>query len=531
MNRNGKKNKNYAELIKEFIKNNKKASICTMIIILVVLATVVTTVTAGAVKKKKLSKRQEDTSVVVDITTGTTNEETETTEETEEETEAEVVEDYVVEEFFENEISTEDQEALELPSRRLNVENRPYDGARRYISYFGDSMVAGVGCGSVNASVNGMNITGWTSPRTISYLTGIETYNFGVPGETSYEIAYRAGGVKLHTDRSVTISEDVSAIVRLIDEDGDVFTFNDYSGYGVESNSYPDTMYINGYLCKVMNTGYNEVSIQLVKGYAAYSMDSMADTGVRYIQAQQYADSNVKPVNNDITETPSGVKSTENTTTGNKPSENITEASTESSTQAPTEATTQKPTEPSTQKPTEPSTSPAIGLVDIPEGSLAEPKAAKDHSQKDILILEIGSNGGWGSDYQTLILQYDNIIINSGCDYYIIVGDTDDPGTSIGDDNQGEYNEDGSYVGIGDTSWEAALREAYGAHFFNTRTYIIQYGLDVCGLNTTTEDLENFKRGNISKQLRYDWTHFNAYGYYAKGMGIYEKGKELGYWS
>ena len=141
MNRNGKKNKNYAELIKEFIKNNKKASICTMTIILVVLATVVTTVTAGAVKKKKLSK---------------TNEETEATEE---ETEAEVVENYVVEEFFENEISTEDQEALELPSRRLNVENRPYDGARRYISYFGDSMVAGVGCDSVNASVNGMNIT------------------------------------------------------------------------------------------------------------------------------------------------------------------------------------------------------------------------------------------------------------------------------------------------------------------------------------------------------------------------------------
>ena len=96
---------------------------------------------------------------------------------------------------------------------------------------------------------------------------------------------------------------------------------------------------------------------------------------------------------------------------------------------------------------------------------MAEPKAAKDHSQKDILILEIGSNGGWGSDYQTLILQYDNIIINSGCDYYIIVGDTDDPGTSIGDDNQGEYNEDGSYVGIGDTSWEAALREAYRGSF------------------------------------------------------------------
>lgn len=50
-------------------------------------------------------------------------------------------------------------------------------------------------------------------------------------------------------------------------------------------------------------------------------------------------------------------------------------------------------------------------------------------------------------------------------------------------------------------------------------------------LSTTTQDLENFKRGNISKQLRYDWTHFNAYGYYVKGVGIYEKGKELGYWN
>ena len=524
MNRNGKKNKNYAELIKEFIKNNKKASICTMAIILVVLATVVTTVTAGAVKKKKLSKRQEDTSVVVDITTGTTNEETEATEEeTEEETEAEVVEDYVVEEFFENEISTEDQEALELPSRRLNVENRPYDGARRYISYFGDSMVAGVGCGSVNASVNGMNITGWTSPRTISYLTGIETYNFGVPGETSYEIAYRAGGVKLYTDRSVTISEDVSEIVRLIDEDGDVFTFDDYSGYGAESNSYPDTMYINGYLCKVMNTDYNEVSIQLVKGYAAYSMDT-ADTGVRHIQAKQYADSNIKPVNNDMTDELAGVKitenaTTENATTGKKPSENITETSTEKSTQAPTEVTTEKPTETA-----------GVEKVTISGGTQAMTRASQERSAKDILILEMGSNGGWSNNYKQLILQYDDIILNSGCKYYIVLGDTDDPADSA-DANQGEYGDDGNYVGIGDTAWEAALREAYGEHFFNTRTYMIQNGLTDCGLDTTTDDLENFKKGNISEQLRYDWTHFNCYGYYSKGIGVYKKGVELGYWS
>ena len=50
-------------------------------------------------------------------------------------------------------------------------------------------------------------------------------------------------------------------------------------------------------------------------------------------------------------------------------------------------------------------------------------------------------------------------------------------------------------------------------------------------MDTTTDDLENFKKGNISEQLRYDWTHFNCYGYYSKGIGVYKKGVELGYWS
>ncbi|RGS32094.1 hypothetical protein DWY02_06970 [Eubacterium sp. AF22-9] len=164
-------------------------------------------------------------------------------------------------------------------------------------------------------------------------------------------------------------------------------------------------------------------------------------------------------------------------------------------------------------------------------GTQAKTRASVERSNNDILILEMGSNGGWENDYQQLILQYDDIILNSNCKYYIIVGDTDDPGTSLADDNQGECNEDGSYVGIGDTAWEAALREAYGKHFFNTRTYMIQNGLADCGLSTTTSDLENFRKGNISKQLRYDWTHFNCYGYYTKGIGIYKKGVELGYWS
>lgn len=167
--------------------------------------------------------------------------------------------------------------------------------------------------------------------------------------------------------------------------------------------------------------------------------------------------------------------------------------------------------------------------VYIPGGTIVTPKAAVDHSG-DILILEIGSNGGWDNDYDTLINQYKAIIENNNCVDYIIVGDTDDPGSSLADLNQQRYNEDGSYVGVNETDWEYALRVAFGDHFFNTRVYMLENGLLDCGLTATEDDWMDYEMGYISVQLRTDWTHFNSYGYYTKGLGIYKKGVELGYW-
>lgn len=167
--------------------------------------------------------------------------------------------------------------------------------------------------------------------------------------------------------------------------------------------------------------------------------------------------------------------------------------------------------------------------ITIPAGSEVKTKVSEEHAD-DILILEIGSNGGWESDYQVLIDQYNNIIANSGCKYYIIVGDTDDPGTSFGDLNQGYRDDMGNPIGIGNTAWEAALYAEYGDHFLNTRTFMIKNGLQLVGKTPKRSDLNNYKLGNISKRLRSDWTHFNAYGYYAKAVGIYRKGQELGYW-
>ena len=569
--------KHWCNNIIRYMKEDKKRAaieIVILVIVVILLVAGISTAIRNNSNKggEQLSYNAVETEVnsSMEIITDTemeteTETETETEEtETEEETEGEIVEEEAVAEFFENEIATEDQEALELPSRLLSAEFIPYDGVSRQISYFGDSMVFGIGNTSVNAVVNGMNITGWTAPSTIEYFTHIHTYNFGEPGETSDEIAYRAGGINVYIDRDITISEDNAATARLVDDNGNTFTFSDYSGYAELSNQYKNTMYINGYLCSVNNVSDGQVSIKLVKGYAAYNMSyaepvnmRIADNsdGVAVLDAAEpilLASANQEldlhtegagVVTYDYEQAqPAANQGTSATTKGNtetiKQAEAPTQTQPATTKQAEAPAQTQpattkqaeapaKPTE-APAKPTEPAT---IGSVTMSAGSKAVSKAAYDRSQNDILLLEIGSNGGWGSDYQTLILQYDNIILNSGCKYYIIVGDTDDPGTSIADDNQEELNDDGSYIGIGDTSWEGALREAYGAHFFNTRTYLIQNGLNDCGLDTTSDDLENFKLGNISKQLRSDWTHFNAYGYYAKGKGIYQKGVELGYWS
>lgn len=144
----------------------------------------------------------------------------------------------------------------------------------------------------------------------------------------------------------------------------------------------------------------------------------------------------------------------------------------------------------------------------------------------DVLIIEMGSNGGW-EDYDELIAQYHAMIDYGGCTDYIVLGDTDDPGTSFADELQWQfiYGVEGQ-----ETLWEQALREEFGDHFVNVRSYIVEHGLEVTGLEATYEDFEAAQMGCISQQLRADETHLNSYGYYAQARAVYEQGVFLGYW-
>lgn len=261
---------------------------------------------------------------------------------------------------------------FELTSRSITNANIPYDGQYREISCWGDSMTYGTGSDIAFINVDGeiKDISYCDYPSILEELTGINTYNFGIPGATSQEIAVMQGGLKW-------------------------------------------------YECDI----------------------------------------DLKEANID---------------------------------------------------------------VDIMQEAV--------YHKDDILILEIGSNGGWDNDYEILIQQYDAIIKSCNCSYYIIIGDTDNPGSSMGDLKQTSINDDGYYVGMNETTWETALHKAYGEHFLNMRTYLIENGLKDVGLEATLQDRKDAKRGFISEQLKSDWTHFNAYGYYSKALAVYKKGVELGYW-
>lgn len=341
-------------------------------------------------------------------------------------------------------LTQNESETIESDSIELNEETHieTANNSYRAIACWGDSMMEGIGISeaSIYTDSGVHDISYYNTPDTLKFFTSMQVYNFGVAGEDSYDIALRAGGVSIYTDRDVYITDHSSAYVNFIDEYGDYVCIDDYSGYGHEDNTYPDTVYINNTLCLVERDSEG-LSISICTDARENSVTEM------YINA----------------------------------------------------------------------------------GSKVIPKAAYEHS-KDILILEMGSNGGWNSDYDELIAQYRHIIDNSHCADYIIVGDTDDPGSSA-DGNQYIIDSDGNYAGLSPTLWEQALEEAFEDHFLNTRLYLLENALTDCGLTPTENDMINMQTGALPEQIRADYTHFNSYGYYSKGKAIYLKGIQLGYWN
>ena len=304
------------------------------------------------------------------------------------------------------------------------------------IAWWGDSITYGLG-GQENTFIKSDNgvidASDWSYPDTLKYYTGLDVYNLGVCGETSYDIALRQGGIKMYVGKQVTVKQGVRAQINIVDEYGSQVMLENFNGYETDNDEPANVVYIN------------DTPFQLE-----------ADNGKLYISV--YGDRSNKSIK-------------------------------------------------------------------IKKGTQVVTKAAHDISG-DVLVIQMGSNGGW-DDYDELIQQYKAMIDNSGTECYIIIGDTDNPDESV----DSAYYTDSSEVGIDDTLWEAALREAFGEHFINMRVYMIENALSTAGLEPTQEDIDNIDDGRVPESLKHDFTHLNSYGYYAVGVAVYNKGIELGYWS
>lgn len=298
---------------------------------------------------------------------------------------------------------------------------------------WGDSITYGMGYSEAKIEEEGneIDITDWNYTETLKYYTGCEVYNLGVPGETSYEIALREGGIAMYVGQNVTIKPNKSVEITITDEQGNSVFLENFSGYGTGSSEVQNLVYINDNIFQIEK-----------KNEKLY---------IRSYGKQ-------------------------------------------------------------------------IKTVKLKKGMQVQTKASHD-IKTDVLIIQMGSNGGWDS-YDELIEQYRLMIEKAGTECYIIIGDTDNP-TEAYDSEQ--YQSD-IEVGNNDNNWETALREAFGEHFLNMRTYMLVYGLDVAGCVPTEQDLEDLENGRVPTQLKDDYTHFNSYGYYAMGAAVYGKGIELGYW-
>lgn len=420
--------------------------------------------------------------------------------------------------------------------RTLTSESVAYDGKTRSIVCWGDSMTEGIGASYASIDIDGesLDISYWTYPDALGYFTGLTTYNYGVSGEDSREIAVRAGGIKLYTDRDVVVGYNHGAAVKVVDEDGEAQYIQNYGGYGNEYGLYYyGAVYIGDELYMLTGSSYDdeEQAYELVDLWLKRYETVTEDVITYSVESAQLSANNDMSSGSSMLETKAFLPTSaedDDRDAKDRNADNAYPDSDENATEAPW-ITPQAAMELYGVGYYEEFEHDGDVCVIIPAGTLVTPKAAADHSN-DILILEIGSNGGWQGDYTELIKQYDSIIERFNNPYYIIVGDTDDPGDSA-DPSQGIRDDDGNKMGRSETKWETALREAYGAHFLNTRLYLITNGLKDVGMLTTKRDLRFFSNGMISTKLRADWTHFNSYGYYAQAKAIYLKGVELGYWS
>lgn len=134
---------------------------------------------------------------------------------------------------------------------------------------------------------------------------------------------------------------------------------------------------------------------------------------------------------------------------------------------------------------------------------------AMQQHRNDILIMDIGYNGGFSS-VGDWINQYKEMVDYSECKEYIVIGRA-------------------SHYYVTSTTTEEAFSEAFGDRYISLSQYYVDHGLEDAGITPTPTDLNDIKAGRPPQSLFLDDHHENAYGYAIKAKLVYQKLLELGF--
>lgn len=136
---------------------------------------------------------------------------------------------------------------------------------------------------------------------------------------------------------------------------------------------------------------------------------------------------------------------------------------------------------------------------------------AEGRGKYHTILVCIGENGWEGGTAESLINVIEAMISYNGNKNYLVIGR---PSGSAAERATEEF----------------ALASHFGNAFFNAREYISAYGLSDNSLTATSADTTAMKNGEIPPSLLADDGYGNAYFNTSFAAGVYQAGKDLGYW-
>lgn len=175
--------------------------------------------------------------------------------------------------------------------------------------------------------------------------------------------------------------------------------------------------------------------------------------------------------------------------------------------------------------------------IEVADNTIVKSISDISLNSADIMLINLGINSGWDENADVLLNQVQmmvNHFTDNGGEKYIICGPC-----------SGKHlrNEQMRQVVF---SYENKAEEAFGEHWLNLRTYLIENGLNENSLSASELDNERISVGQIPASLLgggstddikiydnvtvMDDTHPNVYGAESIKNAFYSKGKLLGYW-